>query len=79
MDNLNNFENLGLKFYKTIELKNKYKINKINVYQVEDYDIFYHEALFNGWFLTMDRKYSCNSSEIPPYSWLSIDTILSTC
>ena len=48
----------------------------INAYKVVDYNSFCNNALFNGWLLTTDRKYSCYSSDVPPCSWIHVENNL---
>ena len=68
--------NLGLEFYKQIEYKHNYRTYIFNVYKVVDLDMFDKYALFNGWLLTPDYKYSCNSLDVPPCSWGQLISIL---
>ena len=75
-DNLDNFDNLGLVFYKNMDYKQKNKSYNFNVYAVQDLDKFKSNALFNGWLLTSDYKYSCNYLEVPPCSWIYLNAIL---
>jgi hypothetical protein len=70
-------ENLGLVFYKQMDYIQKNKSYTFNVYRVVDFAIFYNNALFNGWLLTSDEKYSCNSLDVPPCSWINLNSILS--
>lgn len=79
LNNLDGLDNLGLCFNKTLEYKKKNKVYNINVYNVVDYDMFYNNALFNGWLLTSDEKYSCYCLDVPPFSWIAINTILKSC
>ena len=67
---------LGLIFYKNMNCKQKNKNYNFNVYAVQDLDKFNSNALFNGWLLTSDYKYSCNYSEVPPCSWIYLNAIL---
>ena len=71
-----NLDNLGLMFYKNMDCKQKNKSYNFNVYVVQDLDKFKSNALFNGWLLTSDYKYSCNYLEVPPCSWIYLNAIL---
>lgn len=75
-NNLDGLDSLGLRFCKTLDYKQKNKSYNINVYSVVDYDNFYNNGLFNGWLLTSDCKYSCNSLDVPPCSWINLDSTL---
>ena len=77
LNNLDCIDNLGLVFYKKMDYKQKNKSYTFNVYRVVDYDMFYNKALFNGWLLTSDTLYSCNSLDVPPCSWINLNSILS--
>ena len=76
LNNSYGIDNFGLMFYKKLDYKQKNKSYSFNVYNVVDSEIFYNNALFNGWLLTSDGKYSCYSLDIPPCSWISLDSIL---
>ena len=73
---VDNLDNLGLMFYKNMDYKQKNKSYNFNVYAVQDLDKFKSNALFNGWLLTSDYKYSCNYLEVPPCSWIYLNAIL---
>ena len=76
-DNLDShLNNLGLMFYKNMDYKQKNKYYNFNVYAVADLEKFYTNALYNGWLLTSDGKYSCNSLDIRPCCWLDLESIL---
>ena len=71
-----NFDNLGLVFYKNMDYKQKNKSYNFNVYVVQDLDKFKSNALFNGWLLTSDYKYSCYCWDILPCCWLDLESVL---
>ena len=75
LNNSDGIDNLGLMLYKNWTI-NKNTSYSFNVYNVVDSEIVYNNALFNGWLLTSDGKYSCYSLDIPPCSWISLDSIL---
>ena len=47
----------------------------MNVYAVADLEKLYTNALYNGWLLTSDGKYSCNCIEVPPCSWIKLNAL----
>ena len=59
-----------------MEYKQKNKSYIFNVYKAVDFDMFYKNALFKGWLLTSDTKFSCNSLDVPPCSWIDLNSIL---
>ena len=74
-NNLDCLDSLGLRLCKTLPY-NKKKTYNIKVYMVVDYERFYNNGLFNGWLLTTNLKYSCNSLDVPPCSWISLNSSL---
>ena len=67
---------LGLVFYKNMDYKQKNKSYNFNVYVVQDLDKFKSNALFNGWLLTSDYKFSCYYLDILPCCWLDLENVL---
>ena len=76
LNGLDSLDSLGLTFSKLLGHKQTNNMYKIKVYNVVDCNSFYNNALLNGWLLTTDHKYSCNSLDVPPCSWISLDNVL---